>query len=195
VSGPTARLFVSLELSSVVRSALADWASAVGPERSGLRLLRADALHLTLCFLGARPVGEIEAIAGTCAEAVQAPASRLSAAAISLTLGRARWLPPQRPRVLAVDLQDEDGDLGRLQQALVERLAESGWYTPERRAYLAHVTVARAGRSAARSGARPDALAPPEPLAFTADSVALMRSHLGPGGSRYERLASFRLGE
>ncbi len=65
------------------------------------RLLDPDSLHVTLCFLGDRPVGEIEALgevlAAACAEAP--PVGELS-------FGAPLWLPARHPRALAVELHD-----------------------------------------------------------------------------------------
>jgi len=67
VSGAArARLFVALDLPEDAREALAAWgrkvASPDGAERR-LRLVPADALHVTLCFLGWRDEGQAEEIA------------------------------------------------------------------------------------------------------------------------------------
>jgi RNA 2',3'-cyclic 3'-phosphodiesterase len=43
-------------------------------------------------------------------------------------------------------------------------------------------------------GRAPAAVEPPQPVGFVADTVSLFRSHLGPGGSRYEPLERIRLG-
>src|SRR5207302_8919576 len=100
---PAARLFAALELPAAARAALAEWAVGELGGRSELRLIADESLHVTLSFLGWRAeseVGEIgEAVAG-CA----APGG-------ALALGAAAWLPPRRPRVLAVDLLDGDGAL------------------------------------------------------------------------------------
>ena len=69
---PHARLFVAVDPPPAVQEELAAWARGAGGaltrDRAAgnappLRLLDSDALHVTLCFLGSRPVGEIDAIA------------------------------------------------------------------------------------------------------------------------------------
>lgn len=127
-------------------------------------------------------------IGQACAASVHGPTTAAAAVA-------ARWLPRRRPRVLAVELSDPDGALAHLQSTLADRLAAGGWYEPERRRFLPHVTVARVGRGRGdalpgRSGALPD----PPAASFLISRVSLMRSHLGPGGSRYERLGVYELG-
>ncbi len=221
--GATARLFVALDLPDDVRARLAAWArsaaasvraaarAAVGVHvpsapgdhagrsaadrrsaaRGRLRLLEPDTLHLTLCFLGSRPVGEIESIGGAliaaCAEA--RPVGEL-------TLGAPLWLPPRRPRALAVELRD---DSNRALEALHDTVANALAIVcdrskigpqPERRRFRPHVTVARM-----RSGDAPRERSLPAtpPLSFSPRSVTLYRSWLTPTEASYEELATHPL--
>ena len=186
-AGESARLFVALELPDDVKAALAGWAAAELGAVDGLRTVSAEAMHLTLCFLGWRPVSEVQRIAAECAAAADEPPVRLS-------LGEGLWLPRRRPRVVAVGLEaTSDSDsrrLDALQSKLAQALAAGGFYEPERRPFLAHVTVARVP---GRAHVRPLELSAPERLSFTLSTVTLFRSHLGRGGSRYEPLARVRL--
>ncbi|MFL5821825.1 MAG: RNA 2',3'-cyclic phosphodiesterase [Solirubrobacteraceae bacterium] len=177
------RLFVALELPEDVRQALGRWRSDALRNITGLRAIPPDHLHVTLCFLGWQDAGEVEAIADAC-RAVTASEPP------ELTLGEAVWLPPRRPRVLAVQLHDAHGRLAALQSELSQRLEAGGWYVPERRPYMAHVTVVRVRRQARVS---PSALAEPEAMAFRASQVTLFRSHLSAAGARYEALAGMSL--
>ncbi len=177
------RLFVALALPDWVRSALACWSGARLGRVPGLRLVADESLHVTLCFLGSRPVAEIGAIASACR--VVAPRSP-----VMLSLGRAVWLPRRRPQVVAVELSDDCGALADTQASLAGALRHKGFYQPEDRPYLGHVTVARVGRCARRSR---DELEPPEALRFAATAVTLYRSWLGSGPARYEALATITL--
>jgi nicotinamide-nucleotide amidase len=179
-----ARLFAALELPGAVRAVLAGWTEEQLRELPRLRRVGVDALHATLCFLGSQSVEEIEAIAAACSVAASEPR-------VALSLAEPRWLPRRRPHVLAVELSDPDGVLSGVQAAVADALVAGGWYERESRPFLAHVTVARVGRGSQLR--RAPTLAAPAPLSFEADSVALFRSWLGPGGSRYERLAAVQL--
>ena len=184
-AGERARLFVALDLDVAARDALAVWCEEIVDAQAGLRAVRPEALHVTLCFLGACAVAEVEAIAGACAAAAAA-----AEPVAGLALGAACWLPPRRPRVLAVAVQDGAGTLAAGQAVLSDALAAGGWYRPERRPFFAHVSVARVVGGA--GGARPREQPPPPPalpLAAGA-SVTLYRSRLSPKGARYEALAS-----
>jgi 2'-5' RNA ligase len=94
--------------------------------------------------------------------------------------------------VLSVGVVDGKGALGRLQGRVAGALAAGGWYEPEQRPFLPHVTLVRV------RGRAPLRLAPGDPLAvlpavpvcaFAGTAVTLYRSLLGRGGARYEPLA------
>jgi 2'-5' RNA ligase len=103
-----------------------------------------------------------------------------------LVLGGALWLPPRRPRVLAVEVRDGIHALAGLQSRVSEALAAEAGYVPEDRPFRPHVTVARV-----RSGARVQALelSPPRPLAFDGAALTLYRSRTAPTGAVYEALS------
>ncbi len=163
---------------------LGRWAADRLRALPGMRLIDRRYLHVTLCFIGWRDSDEVGEIAAACRTAVD-PAT------FPLSLGEALWLPPRRPRVLAVELPDPQGGLVRLQAAVSTALAEGGFYEPESRPYLGHVTVARV-KTGAR--VRPEPLPPPKPETFDAEAVTLYRSRLQRGGARYEALETISLG-
>ena len=192
------RLFVALELPESVRAATAAWAASELGAIGSLRPVRVDGLHVTLCFLGSTAGAEVEAIGACCRGACAGHGP------LRLSIGGLLALPRRRPRAVTVRVGDErHGELIELQRGLAGALAAGGWYRPEPRPFLAHVTVARV-----RSGARLDAralqerpglgrpglgqpglgvapLAEPLPSAFTADVVTLFESRTQPGGAVY----------
>jgi 2'-5' RNA ligase len=182
----TARLFVALELASEAREELVRWRADVLSPVPGLRPVRVEDLHVTLCFLGSRPEEEIESIGAACGVVAGEPS-------VESTFGPAVWLPARRPRVLAVGLRDPSGVIARIQSAVSRALVSGGWYAPDSRPFLAHVTVARVGRDAPRI--RGVSLpAPPSEVTVRCSRVTLFQSRLGAGGARYSALASFDLG-
>jgi len=148
-----------------------------------LRLLHPDALHLTLIFLGSRPVGEIEAVdsaLATCEGEVG-----------ELSLGAPLWLPPRRPHALAVEVRDLAGELARLHQAVSGALARATAWEPERRRFRAHITVVRVGGAGARRTAWREERLPATPqLSFTPTALVLYRSRLSPAGASYEAITT-----
>ena len=176
------RVFVALELPDVALRSLIEWRDRALRTTPGARPLPAEAIHVTLCFLGWRSAREIPAIRDACG-VLGAQGSP------ELALGEPVWLPPRRPRVLAVELDDHAGRLVQAQGALSEVLAAGGWYEPERRPYLPHVTTARLKAAPASRGRLPDS----PRLSFRASRAVLYRSRLYRGGARYEALDTFRL--
>jgi len=180
--GERARLFVALELPGEVRDRLAAWRDEVVAGVPGLRPVAVESLHVTLCFLGSVDVGAVDAIASACGVVRGMPAA-------SLTVRRGIWLPARRPGVLAVELFDDAERLGAVQAALSEALAPVGWYAPEKRPFLVHVTVARVGKGVrVRRGSGLPSV--PADLSFCGSTVTLFRSWLSGAGARYEGLAS-----
>ncbi len=180
----TARLFIALdppvevcdELSSWAREAVAGWRSWT---RRVPRVLERASLHLTLCFLGNRPVGEIDALA--------AALERCTGTVGELSFGAPVWLPPRRPHALAVEVRDQSGELATLQADVVRALSQASEWEPERLRFRPHVTVVRMregprGRDAMVLPATPQ-------VAFEPESMVLYRSRLTPAGSEYEALA------
>lgn len=149
--------------------------------KGAIRVLDPELLHVTLCFLGSRPVDEIEEIAQRLA-ACERPAADLS-------LGAHLWLPIRRPRALTVEVHDDDGRLARL-HASVETALGDGRARGARHRFRPHVTVARMRGDAL---ARERVLPPTPALRFTTEQVVLYRSWLAPDGASYEPLASYAL--
>ena len=172
------RVFAALELPGADRERLAAWGVEAARRDPALRAVDAEALHVTLHFLGERPDGEL---AGLCAAIAGAPE-----AGVPLVGTGALWLSPGRPHVLTCGLESPGVALAALHEALGSglRAATEGW-EPERRALRPHVTVARV-----RRGARPRTDRPPAApqVRMAACAVILQRSLLGPGGARYETL-------
>lgn len=179
MTGERARLFVALELPEGVRSELVRWREDALADARGLRLVEPDNLHVTLCFLGWRGVGEVDRIAAACRTAQPL-------ALEGLALDGARWLPKRRPRVLAVAVDDPAGTLASAQDGIARALEQDGSYEREARAFLGHVTVARV-----RSGIRLGQVTPaaPSPMSLDGARVVLYRSRLMRGGAQYEALS------
>jgi RNA 2',3'-cyclic 3'-phosphodiesterase len=182
--GASARLFAALDPPAEAGEELLRWARGAlrASGQRTPRLLSPESLHVTLMFLGEQPFEQIEPLADALAEA----AAR--GRACELETGAPVWLPPRRPRALAVEIHDRGGALVAMQRELASALcAVAGLPVPRR--FRAHLTLARA-----RSGGDAIFELPPTPaLRFAAREVVLYRSHLEPRAARYERLAAARL--
>jgi RNA 2',3'-cyclic 3'-phosphodiesterase len=187
--GATARLFVAVDPPPDIRTELAEWARRLRSATRAawpLRVLEPDSLHLTLCFLGTRPVAEIAALAAALAPA----AGPLG----ELRVGAPLLLPPRRPRSLAVEIHDDSGALVALHARLSAELTRVSGWQPERRRLRPHVTLARMGRGV-RGAPAPETFPPTPALTFVPPSLILYRSRLDRAGARYEPLAECELAE
>lgn len=173
---PRLRLFVALDLPDAVRRELTVWRDRAFGGADELRPVRADALHVTLVFLGWQAQRDVEAIAGAMEKAAALPAPVLA-------VGELRAVPPRRARLLALDLVDADGRCAAVQAAAAGALERAGFYEPERRPFWAHVTVARVKRGQRLPAFTPE---PPVLAPFITGQLTLYRSLLTGDGAIYE---------
>ena len=176
--GERLRLFLALPLPDEPRERLVRWQAATLGGAADARPVSAGNLHVTLAFLGGRPVGDVPAIARemrAAAGAVDRPVLRPVAYRETRSVGM-------------LVLEDEDERATRLAGDLAARLRHLGVYEPERRPWLPHVTVLRFKR-------RPQITAePPDVGAFSPSDVALYTSVLRRTGAQYEIRESAPLG-
>lgn len=174
--GDRVRLFCALTFPDRVLDRLAAWQH--GLPRGDFRPVPRENLHATLAFLGTHPREELERV---CAELRAA-----SAAAGPIVLAARRYRETQSVGMLV--FADEGAAAGRLAADLHARLQRLGVYEPERRPWLAHVTVVRFRR--------PPRLDPalPELGAVSPSGAAVYHSLLRPGGAQHEVLEFVRLG-
>ncbi len=190
LNSPRARLFVALDLPERVRDGLAAWQRDALEGIAALRPSRPETLHMTLAFLGYHPEREIGRIAEL-ATGLEAEAPLIELAPESVPV------PKRRTRLFAIGAESPESIA--LHERISERLVDGRCYTPEKRPFWPHLTVARVRpeRRGSRRPARvegelkplPDALLEP----FQAVRVALYRSHLRPTGAEYVPLAQLEL--
>ncbi len=172
------RLFCALRLPHDAVERLTAWqreALAGVPE---VRPLPPEHLHLTLAFLGHRPVAELDSILRALREA----AARAEPPLLSLRGYR------ETRSVGMLTFDDADGRATALAVGLHERLAALGVYEPERRKWLPHVTVLRFRKRPRLQPVLPD-LKP-----FMPSDAAAFLSRLRPSGAQYEVLESMAVG-
>ena len=174
-------MFLALDLPDDARDRLVRWRDELLDGRRELRPVRAEALHVTLVFLGWQDESAAERIAEAAFGSLPAaPPPRLTASGV-------RPVPPRNARLFALDLDDEEGRATALQGARAAARAAGGWHRPEKRPSWPHMTLARVTRGERRVAPPADQPAPPgEP--FDAAVVTLYRSTLRPQGALYEPL-------
>jgi RNA 2',3'-cyclic 3'-phosphodiesterase len=172
------RLFCALRLPDDVVETLLAWQRDALPEREGLRPIKREQLHVTLAFLGHRPVTDIPAVFQALVDACAGM--------------RMPTLKPRRYRetrsVGMIVLDDEEERATRLAERLHKRLERAKVYEREKRKWLPHLTVARF-RTPPKLR-----LEPPEIDAFSPSEAAVYHSLLRPGGAQYEVLQTVALG-
>jgi 2'-5' RNA ligase len=193
----TARLFIALDLPEDVRKGIVAWqAKELGDP--ALRPMRADALHITLCFLAHRAEKEIPRIEGVIRSLELRP--------LELRFDpEPSAVPKGRPRLYTLSASGDDAIA--FQGELAKALAAARLYEPEERHFWPHVTVARVRserlspeKGQRRGKARPKRIRkPPGPLpkaleqAFGAVRIVLYRSDLKPQGAEYTALSGIDL--
>jgi 2'-5' RNA ligase len=169
------RLFLALRVPDDVLDDIERWQREQLP---GIRIVPREHLHVTLAFLGHRPAGELEAIAGALRDAARG--------AGEIRLAPARYRETRSVGMLVLDDQGDGATL--LARDLQERLEQLGVYRREGRPWLPHLTVARWRE---RPRLRPE---PPPRRTFVPSDAAAYLSRLHPGGARYAVLESVALG-
>lgn len=180
---PALRLFVALDLPDDALSAIRAWQERELRPRQEVRVNQA--LHLTLCFLGSIPASAVPELEAALA------ALRLSPATVAL--GEPLFLPERgKKRVVALELVTTSGApaglerLRELQTGVSTALTATGHFAPEKRPWLAHVTVGRFRR--------PGQPFPLQNVNFgelCLSRVVLYTSVLDRGGAIHTPLASF----
>lgn len=184
--GVSLRLFFAVELPREVRETAAQHAARLRRDFPAARASwpRPESLHLTLKFLG-----EVEAILiDSLSNAAAVAAAGL--VPFALTIEGAGAFPPRgAARVLWLGVRDDSGHLSRLQFRLDKECAHAG-FPRESKPFEPHLTLARL-RAPQDAAALSEAhrRTPFGPHSFEVSGFVLMRSELGPGGSRYTPLS------
>jgi 2'-5' RNA ligase len=174
---PSRRLFVACDLPPAAAAAMARWQAAELAPHEELRLV--PTLHVTLCFVGAVPERRVDDVAAALGELRRAP--------LPTALGEPLFLPQHGPkRVVAIHLDDPAGALAATQRSVSDALYHLGVYAPEKRPWLAHLTVARFRRPGQPFSLQNVNIAP-----FGLPSVILYASVLERGGAVHTPLATF----
>lgn len=175
------RLFIAVPLPDDVRHALAALLDTPLPGK----VVPPPNWHLTLRFLGDLDQVTYERLSRHLDEAEWGLPFRAAFGAMGA------FPKPVKATVLWLGFSDGFEGFERLAEVAAEA-AEAAGLAPEDRPFRAHVTLSRIRPH--RDVRSVIHRAPAVDVAWTVDEVDVFRSHLGPGGPRYERLDRIMLG-
>lgn len=179
------RLFVALELTDEVHTALRELVARLEPAGADLRWVRREGMHLTLKFIGEVPEAKLPLIQ-------EALARVRSAAPVEMKFRGLGYFPHERrPRVFWVGVE-ASANLPEL-AAEVEAALEPLGIARENRPYAPHLTLGRF-KTLSRLARLQEEIARLPSTEFgrveTAE-FALFQSRLSPRGAEYTRLQTF----
>jgi 2'-5' RNA ligase len=198
------RLFIAIDLDDAVRTRIARFVDEVEALAPDARWMKPESLHVTLKFIGEQPDPAIEGI--------EAALRMISAPPVVVEFRGCGFFPTATAaRVFWIGV-DGGAELARLAAIVDEKTATLG-IAKEDRPYTPHLTLARgsAGRGSGSSGSprtqridRPNrafqrlqeklsVLPTHEFGTMTAREFFSYRSELSPKGSKYTKLAEFKL--
>jgi 2'-5' RNA ligase len=151
---------------------------------AGLRWVSAGGFHMTLHFFGEVTDAGVAALLQVCDD------PELRAPAIPMRLGKIGQFPPRgNPRVLWVGLEHGEAEARAYWSLFEKKISPLGW-SPDERGFSAHITVARAGRSAITGW---DAVVEIPGTDFLMEECVLFQSILGQAGAQYVPLKKISL--
>ncbi len=183
------RLFVAIELSEAVRTALQDVQRSLAGGCDGVRWTPHGQLHLTVKFLGEVPDSQLPRV-------VQAVASGASMAnPFGMQIAGCGCFPHRAAvRIVWAGVSDASGALPQCVHVVGQELERIG-FPKERQPFSPHITIGRVGED--RSQGRIRRAAEAFSLALLeqrVESVTLMSSVLSPKGPTYAAVSQADLG-
>jgi 2'-5' RNA ligase len=193
------RIFAALDVDETIRKRLATFVDGVRGFAPDARWMRPESLHITLKFIGEKPVEAVE-------EIKEALGNVVVTSFEMVFRGYGFFPTPKTPRVFWVGIQ-AGAELAQLASALDEATARLG-IPKEDHAFSPHLTLARRGGGSGaprwHKGDGPNqsfqhlnekltAMPTPDFGTITAREFFLYESKLSRDGSRYRKLARFAL--
>jgi 2'-5' RNA ligase len=195
------RLFIALDIEDGIRQRIQRFVETVSEFPSEARWVRPESMHVTLKFIGEKPVQAVDEI--------KRAVSALTAEPFAIGFRGYGFFPTAKaPRVFWLGIESGP-QLASLATA-VDRATAALGIPKEEHAYSPHLTLARGGgRSGAPGRQKEDhpnrsfqrlqeKLAAMPPLDFgtmTAREFFLYQSQLMRGGARYTKIERFGLGQ
>jgi len=185
------RLFVALDLPAALAREVGRRAAAARRELPRARWVKPEALHLTLAFLGETDAADLPVLHRSLRPAFA------GVKPFDLRLEDAGTFPPRRPARVAWVGVEAPPALADLAQGVQQALAQAVDFTPDRRDFHAHLTVARCKQPWRRREVERFRRHFQGPVGdpFEITEGVLYESVLRPDGARYQALERYPLGE
>jgi 2'-5' RNA ligase len=192
------RIFIALDIDEAIRARIQRFIEGVRGFAPDVRWVRAESLHVTLKFVGEQPAAKVEEIRRILASVKSPP--------IDLGFRGTGFFPTAKsPRVFWVGVESGP-ELPQL-AAEVDKATSYLGIPREDHAFSPHLTLARAGKSAAPRRQKGDApnsallrlqeklagMPTPEFGTTTAREYYLYESKLSPGGAQYTKIERYAL--
>ncbi|MBI2486447.1 MAG: RNA 2',3'-cyclic phosphodiesterase [Deltaproteobacteria bacterium] len=176
------RVFIAAFIPQEIKFEIGRYVDEIKSHWEGVKWESYEKLHVTLKFLGEVEESKVEEIGNNIREA----ASIYSP--FDMEIARFGGFPNlKNPRVLFIGLTG-DQELLKLQSEIEERLEGLG-FTKDDRSFFPHITVGRIRGKARLKGSFPV----PRRIPFFISEIAVMKSVLNPGGSKYAPISVFQL--
>lgn len=175
------RVFVAALIPQQIQFEIGKYVDEIRSHWEGVKWESYEKLHVTLKFLGEVEESKVEEIGNNIrAATIYSP--------FDMEIARFGGFPNlKNPRVLFIGLTG-DHELLKLQSEIEERLEGLG-FTKDDRSFLPHITVGRIRGKARLKGSFPA----PRRIPFFISEIAVMKSVLNPGGSKYSPIRVFQL--
>lgn len=193
------RIFIALDIDDAIRERITRFLEGVRGFAPDARWVRPESLHVTLKFIGEKPVEKVDEI--------KRALSSVRREKFDLSFSGVGFFPtPKAARVFWIGIQS-DVPLAELANA-IDAATQSLGIAAEDHPFSPHLTLARGGGHSGapgwRKGDGPNrnfrllqeklaAMPVPEFGTMTAREFFLYQSELMRGGSRYTKLAKFEL--
>jgi len=192
------RVFIALDIDDAIRRRIHRFLEGVSGFAPDARWVRPESLHVTLKFIGEKPIETVEEI--------KRALSSIRAQPIEISFRGYGFFPTAKAaRVFWVGIESGPA-LSSLATAVDETTFALG-VPKEDHPFTPHLTLARGGRSGAPGRRNEDspnknfqrlqekltALATPDFGTMSAHEFFLYQSQLSSGGSRYTKIGSFAL--
>lgn len=186
------RVFCAIELPSDIRQRIKDHIDELRrkiPDHQA-SWSRVDNIHLTIKFFGDIPRNRIGQISAAAIRVIKDfPAFEIYVS------GAGAFPKASHPKVLWIGVNDEQGNLAKLQEQFEGECAVEG-FQKEDRAFRPHLTVARIrGPKGARALAEANQMLGFKAIKLPVNEILVFRSELSSQGSKYTAISRHKLSD